>query len=163
MNRVVFLVGRRGPGLKLFPVMLALVLIVFGLLTFLVVLQDRTIDAQRDVIHLLYKDRGRPAVKPSAGQIHTSQPTKVQAPATQNPSAQVQSDKTPSEQVQSSQIQTPSSQVPLSEKAAETPASQQKKSMTKPSHSARKSHKAPSPPPAEITDPSDMRRVSISI
>ena len=140
------------------PLLVVLFLISYVLLTTLVVLQDRTIDSQRGLIHLLFKDNLRlvatkiglhknPAARTMQNTAHNSVPT-------QTPSAQVPAVQTPSVQVPATQ--TPSAQVPVIQAKPEASAKAGQKS--------RKSQKAlPSRPPVEVTDPSDMRRVSISI
>jgi hypothetical protein len=144
------------------PLLVALFLISYVLLTTLVVLQNRTIDAQRGLIHLLFKDnlhlnakvglRGNQVTRTS--QATTSATVSSQHPTTQAQSNQVQSKQTPSNQV--SATQTPSVQVPVIQATPQASA--------KSGRSSRKAQKAlPAFPPAEVTDPSDMRRVSISI
>lgn len=137
------------------PLLVVLFLISYVLLTTLVVLQDRTIDSQRGLIHLLFKDnlhlvatkirlRRNPSNQNAA---QTSVP--MQSSSAQTPSAQV-----PSKQVPA--VQTPSTQVPVIQAKPEASAKAGQKS--------RKAQKSlPSRPPAEMTDPSDMRRVSFSI
>lgn len=144
------------------PLLVALFLISYVLLTTLVVLQNRTIDAQRGLIHLLFKDslhlsakvgfRGNQMVR--ASQNTASATVSSQHPSTQAQSNQAQSKQTPSNQV--SATQTPSVQVPVIQATPQASA--------KSGRSSRKAQKAlPAFPPAEVTDPSDMRRVSISI
>jgi hypothetical protein len=60
--------------------------------------------------------------------------------------------------------QTPSSQIP-SNILAEAPSSQAKtQTSTKAGRSSRRAHRPlPVKPPAEVTDPSDMRRVAVAI
>lgn len=145
------------PRHTMLPLLVVLFLISYVLLTTLVVLQDRTIDSQRGLIHLLFKDnlhlvatkiglrRNPPAPNQNAAQ--TSVP--MQSSSAQTPSAQV-----PSKQVPA--VQTPSAQVPVIQAKPEASAKAGQKS--------RKAQKSlPSRPPAEMTDPSDMRRVSFSI
>jgi hypothetical protein len=145
------------------PLLVVLFLISYVLLTTLVVLQDRTIDSQRGLIHLLFKDNlqlvatkiglhKNPMPRANQNSAQCSVPIKT-------PSAQVQSTQVPAVQTPSVQVpatQTPSTQVPVIQAKPEASAKAGQKS--------RKSQKAlPSRPPVEVTDPSDMRRVSISI
>jgi len=155
------------------PLLVVLFLISYVLLTTLVVLQNRTIDSQRGLIHLLFKDNlhlsamkagwyGNQAARSNQttaqGSMFSDNPTTQlqakQAPSTQVQSNQVQSKQTPSNQV--SATQTPSAQVPVIQATPQASA--------KSGRNSRKAQKAlPAFPPAEMTDPSDMRRVSISI
>ena len=164
------------PKRTMLPLLTVLFLISYGLLTTLVVLQDRTIDSQRNLIHSLFSDNlhlvatrvgllrnhsARANQNPAQGsvpkQASSSQVLSTQIPSAQIPSAQTpstQADQTPSNQV--SAAQTPSTQVPVIQAKPETSA--------KPGQKSRKAQRAaPMRPPVEVTDPSDMRRVSISI
>lgn len=145
------------------PLLAVLFLISYVLLTTLVVLQDRTIDSQRSLIHLLFKDnlhlvatkiglRRNPSARPNQNTAQASVP--MQTSSTQTPSDQVPSKQVPAVQVPSTQV--PSSQVPVIQAKPESSAKAGQKS--------RKAQKSlPSRPPVEMTDPSDMRRVSFSI
>ncbi len=148
------------------PLLVVLFLISYVLLTMLVVLQDRTIDSQRSLIHSLFSDnlhlvatrvglhRNQAAhsnQNPAQGKV-PKQASSSQTPSTQIPSTQA--NQAPSNQV--SAAQTPSTQVPVIQAKPDTSAKSGQKS--------RKAQKAaPMRPPVEVTDPSDMRRVSISI
>ena len=130
-----------------------------GLLTILVVFQDRAIDAQRDLIQFLLQDPHQAvattASHPGAGSVAVVKQSQL-------PSKQVQSQSTPSVQVArppSSTVRTPGKE-PMS-----TPLSQEKDTAVSNSgKSARRTGKPlPVIPPTEITDPSDMRRVTFSI
>jgi hypothetical protein len=155
----------------LLPLLSVVFVIAWGMVTVLIVLQDRMIDAQRDLIHVLFKDNVREVAmksairqnaKPTAQTKHGSNRSDshiaVQPEEDQNSVAQVPTVKTPSAQV-------PLSQVPLSEDASSRPPSSQvkPKSSDKSGRNSRKMRSPFSRPPAEITDPSDQRRVSISI
>jgi len=154
------------------PLLVVLFLISYVLLTTLVVLQDRTIDSQRGLIHLLFSDNlqmvaskmglhrnasarsNQAAMLGSVSGQTSSQIPSTQIRANQAQTTQAQSTQSPSNQV--SAAQTPSTQVPVIQAKPETSA--------KSGRNSRKAHKAvPVRPPAEMTDPSDMRRVSISI
>jgi hypothetical protein len=148
------------PRQTMLPLLVALFLISYFLLTALVVFQGRTIDSQRGLIHLLFKDNlhltamkagvhKNPAARTNQNPAPASMPKQTQS--SQTPSAQVQ---TPSNQV--SAMQAPSVQVPVIQATPQASA--------KSGRNSRKAQKTPPViPPAEITDPSDMRRVSISI
>ena len=138
------------------PLLVFLFVISYGLLTTLVVFQDRTIDAQTDLIHLLFKESRRLNVIAAAQKnqvLAGKQPGSQGSTHTQNPSSQVP------------KTQTPSSQVPTSQNAAQIPSSQEKQQAS--AKSGRNQHKAgkrtPFRPPAEVSDPSDMRRTLFSI
>ena len=162
--------GRRS-GKTLLPVLSVLFLIAWGMVTVLIVLQDRMIDAQRDLIHVLFKDNvrqvamksaasqnGKSAAQNKPGSKRSNSHNAVQQEEGQNSVAQDPSANIPS-------AQAPLSQVPLSEDALSRPPSSQvkPKSGDKSGRNSRKMRSPFSRPPAEITDPSDQRRVSISI
>lgn len=158
MNEMVAAVAGRRPR-TLVPLLAAVFIIAWGLLTMLVVLQDRMIDAQAELIHTFFNQsvsRVKPvqvsakaATKLSGKQAHV---TAKAHPAVAAP--------VPTERSSSSV-----SQIPLSERAsAQSPSSQVKpRTADKSSRTARKARSPFSPPPAEITDPSDQRRVLNSI
>jgi hypothetical protein len=141
------------------PGRIAIVVVAWGMLTILVVLQDHAIDAQRDLIHLLLQDLHQ-AVATSA--IHPSSGSIALVKKSQLPSKQVQSHSTPSLQV--APPPSPTVQAPGKE-ALNTPLSQEKDTAAAtPGKNSRRGGKAlPAIPPPEITDPSDMRRVTFSI
>lgn len=132
--------------------------IAWGLLSVLVVLQDHAIDAQRELIHLLLQDLhqnlARTAqLQQAVGHFNSAVPAATTSGTTHS-YAQVPAAKKPSPTVQqhgSKSLASPSSQV-------KAPPS------SKPDRTSRKALKAlPVRPPAEMTDPLDKRRVSISI
>lgn len=147
------------PRQTMLPLLVVLFLISYVLLTTLVVLQNRTIDSQSTLIHVLFKDNFTLVTK--AG-LHRAQASRLnqrtatpsaQAPSNQAPSNQALSNQTPSTQALSGT--TPSTQVPVIQAKPDVSAKAQK---------SRKVQKSlPSRPPAEVTDPSDMRRVTFSI
>jgi hypothetical protein len=111
-------------------------LVSYALLTALIVFQNRTIQAQRNVIHLLFKDRqSASGVGPSG-----SAPGHLR---TQNGEQSAGGS-----QAQSS---SPSSQGK----------SEKNSKMGRNSHRGR--NHAPAVPPAEGSDPTDLRRVAVSI
>jgi hypothetical protein len=125
----------------------------WGLLTILIVVQDHAIDAQRELIQLLMQD------------LHTALVTSVShgnaAPVVvkevQLPDDQVQKQSTPSVQVPSqSKVQ------PKAKESSRVPSSQGKDANSG-RNSRQAKEKLPVRPPAEYTDPSDMRRVMFSI
>ena len=163
--------GRRSRK-TLLPVLSVLFLIAWGMVTVLIVLQDRMIDAQRDLIHVLFKDNVREVAMKSAASQNGKSPAQNKGGAKRaggrRDTQQDQEDQNSVAQVPSANIpsaQAPLSQVPLSEDASSRPPSSQvkPKSGDKSGRNSRKMRSPFSRPPAEITDPSDQRRVSISI
>lgn len=155
---------RRKPRSKVLPVLMIVFAISWGLVVTLIVLQDRMIDAQRDLIHQLFKTQhhtmisnarnSRPADKSAAKAGHSRDQVPAASDSAPSISSQVPSD-----------LQ-PSAQVPLSENASsQTPSSQAKSQAgSKSGRNSRKAAKpAPAQPPVEVTDPSDLRRVLNSI
>ena len=119
----------------------------------LVVLQDRTIDAQADLIHLLFKQSRRLTTtatrQPFAAKQHQAKNNeRAQPPAAQVPT-----------------IQVPSTQVQQDQKASQIPSSQEKRQASaKPGKNQHKAgRRSPFRPPDEVTDPADMRRTLVSI
>ena len=162
-------------GRKPRTTLLALFIVLFaafsGLVVMLIVLQDRMIDAQRDLIHGLFQVQHRTLV---LAQKTRNARLAEKAPAKASGHARNSAPGTPgtpdSSSVSSPQVSLdgsqPSTQVPLSQNASsETPSSQAKpQASSKSGRNSRKAAKpAPVPPPAEITDPSDRRRVLNSI
>jgi hypothetical protein len=114
----------------------------------LVVEQGRTIDSQRSLIHLLFGDSIRLSATRAGHQNQAEQKSKPEQSSVQTQS------QPPSSQV--TQGQAPSAQVP------QNPSKPQ--ANVQPGRGSHKAQKAvPTRPPAEMTDPSDMRRVSFSI
>lgn len=153
---------------SLLPLLTVVFIVAWGLLTLLVVLQDRMIDAQSDLIHVLFADKVQEAaIKPVAENIvqekGTKRPVHTETGSLKDPVVQVPFAKTPSAQAPLSQV--PLAQVPFSENAVSQPPSSQVKPKAgdKSGRSSRKMRSPFSPPPAEVTDPLDKRRVSISI
>jgi hypothetical protein len=171
------------PRHTMLPLLVVLFLISYVLLTTLVVLQDRTIDSQRSLIHLLFKDNLHLVAtkiglhrNPAAGSNPStaSNTATSQTPSAQTPSNQVSSNQVPSNQVPATQtpsiqvpsVQVPSAQAPLTQApTTQVPVIEAKpEASVKAGQKSRRAQKAlPSRPPVEVTDPSDMRRVSISI
>lgn len=135
------------------PLLVFLFVLSYGLLTILVVLQDRTIDAQSGLIHLLFQESRR--LNTMAVQPHQTSGVK-NSPKQESKAAQVPLPQVP-------RIQVPSTQVQKSQNASAVPSSQEKAGASpgKGQHKARR--RAPSQPPVETTDPSDMRRTLFSI
>ena len=156
MDAIANAATKRKRKLTALPLLVVLFVISYLLLTKLVIEQDKTIDSQRSMIHMLFKDNtylsrlhkhaGALSKKPKSQEDSQLQ---GQNPASQNPASE------------SASNQESSSQIPL----AQVPSSKTgKPSSTKTDQKSRKALKhAPERPPTELTDPSDMRRVSFSI
>lgn len=144
------------------PLLVILFLFSYTVLISAVITQGKTIQSQRSLIHLLFKDnvhlsalRKGPAGQRTGAYDGAHNPAQSsQKDAAQNPSAQVLLNQVPSAQLPLTQV--PSAQVPSSKVGPQA--------NTK---TDRRTHKAakplPAKPPAELTDPSDMRRVAFSI
>lgn len=169
--------NKKKPKLTALPLLVVLFAISYGMLTKLVIEQDKTIDSQRNLIHLLFADNislsklhkhaaalpkhsssandiaiefGNPAgARPQAKTPSTQVPHESVHPE-QGPSDQLQANRVQTDQVESSQVKTDQAKRPGSQDSA------------KRDRKARKALK-PLPPPVELTDPSDQRRVNFSI
>jgi hypothetical protein len=157
---------KRKRKLTALPLLVVLFVISYFLLTKLVIEQDKMIDSQLSLIHTLFKDNvylntlhkhaGELSKKakmhgnsqPEAG-IAASQHAASDGSASQNPSSHVSS----LAEIPLTQI--PVIQVPSSKVGPQANAKSNRK--------ARKAEKTLPVPPVELTDPSDMRRVSFAI
>jgi hypothetical protein len=90
------------PGRSLLPVLTILFVVSYGLLTMLVVEQGRTIDSQRNLIHLLFADsvqlsslKGKAVQKQQAEDRARAQSQKKSAPAQSMPDPRAQSQSMP--------------------------------------------------------------------
>jgi hypothetical protein len=143
MNLAVSAAAARKPRRSKLPLLAILFVISYGLLTILVVQQGRAINSQRSLIHLLFKDRIHlSAMKERMRRNQGVTQAQAQTPLSQVPSSEIPSVETPSTQARSNQIDP--------------------KANAKAGRKFRKAAPRPLRPP-EITDPSDMRRVSFSI
>jgi hypothetical protein len=141
-----------GRGKRILPPLLfVLLLLPYGLLARVVLQQNKAIASQRMLIQLLHKDnlllksaRQKSSALASQGMNKNSVQEKAQDPSSKIPVIQVPSEKASSEKI-------PSTQVPSA------------KTGTKTGRKSGKAQKLPNRPPAELTDPSDMRRVSVAI
>jgi len=166
MDQAIGAASGRKPGTRMLPLIMVSFAIFWGLVITLIVLQDRMIDAQRDLIHGLFQVQHRTLVLAQKTR-NVSLPEKASAktPGHARGSAKPDSPSLSSPQISIDPSQ-PSTQVPLSQNASsETPSSQAKpQASSKSGRNSRKAAKpAPAPPPAEFTDPSDQRRVLNSI
>jgi hypothetical protein len=140
----------------LLPLLFVLPLIPCGFLTKVVLQQKRTIASQHMLIQLLHKDNlmlknawQKSTARASERENASSVQGKAAAPSSKIPMIQVPAEQVPSEKASSEKI--PSTQVPSG------------KTGTKTGRKSGKAQKLPNRPPAELTDPTDMRRVSVAI
>jgi len=154
MDAIANAATKRKRKLTALPLLIVLFVISYLLLTKLVIEQDKTIDSQNSMIHMLFKDntylsrlhKHAGALKKPKSQ--DSSQLQAQNPASQNPASESASNQ------ESSQI--PLAQVPSTKVGSQANA--------KSGRRTRKAEKAiPASPPPEPTDPSDQRRVSFSI
>jgi len=155
MDAIANAAAKRRRKLTALPLLVVLFVISYLLLTKLVIEQDKTIDSQRSMIHMLFKDNtylSRLHKHAGASKKAKSQAdSQLQArnPASQNPASE-------SAVNQESSSQIPLAQVPSSKVGPQANAKNGRRT--------RKAEKAiPASPPPEPTDPSDQRRVSFSI
>jgi hypothetical protein len=157
MNSTVSVTGARQRKSNWLPLLVFLFVVSCGLLTTLVIFQDRIIDAQADLIHLLFKEGRLKAISASA---------KQQAPPKQHATqSAVNSQASSSQHSAGPNNEAPSAQARLNQKVAQVPSSQKKpQAGARPDRNQHNSGKrSPFRPPAEMTDPSDMRRTLFSI
>ena len=155
MNATATAATKRKRTLTALPVLIVLFVISYLLLTKLVIEQDKTIDSQRSMIHMLFKDNTylsrlhKHAGNSGKAKSQADSQLRAQNPASQNPASESASN-------QESSSQVPSAQVPPSKVGPQANA--------KSGRRTRKAEKAiPASPRPEPTDPSDQRRVSFSI
>ena len=151
MNAFANAATKRKRTLTALPLLVVLFVISYLLLTKLVIEQDKTIDSQRSMIHMLFKDNlYLSRLHKHAGALSKKSKSQVDSQLqAQNPASQ-----SASNQESSSQI--PLAQVPSSKVGPQVNAKNGRRT--------RRAEKAiPASPPPEPTDPSDQRRVSFSI
>lgn len=157
MNSTVSVVARQQRKNTWLPLLVLLFVLCWGSLTMLVVLQDRMIDAQADVIHAMFKENNLKA--PLAAQ-------KARTTTAKGHGAQGRAPNQTSPQVPLTNNAAPSVQAQSEASAASIPSSQKKlQGRAKPGKNQKNAGKRSpfSRPPAELTDPSDMRRTLFSI
>jgi hypothetical protein len=171
MDAIVKAATKRKRKLTALPLLVVLFVISYVLLTKLVIEQDKTIDSQRSLIHMLFKDNVYLSVlRKHAGE--SSKKAKIRAnsqpqagiAASQNPASESSAPQSPSSHV-STLAEIPSAQVPLAQvPVIQVPSSKVgPQANAKTNRKARKAEKTHPAPPVELTDPSDMRRVSFAI
>jgi hypothetical protein len=166
MDAIVNAATKRKRKLTALPLLVVLFVISYLLLTKLVIEQDKTIDSQRSLIHMLFKDN----VYLSALRKHAGESSKkAKSRGNSQPQAGIAASQNPASQSPSSPMsssaQIPLAQVPVTQvPVIQVPSSKVgPQANAKTNRKARKAEKALPAPPAELTDPSDMRRVSFSI
>lgn len=130
------------PRRSLLPVLTILFLVSYGLLTMLVVEQGRTIDSQRDLIHLLFSD--------------SVQLSGIRGKAIQKQQAEAQARA-------QSQKKSPPAQAAPSDPRAQSPSIQQPQARGKNQSTSKVGRPLPPRPPKETVDQGDERRMLISI
>ena len=171
MDAIVNAATKHKRKLTALPLLVVLFVISYVLLTKLVIEQDKTIDSQRSLIHMLFKDNVYlSALRKHAGE--SSKKAKIRAnsqpqagiAASQNPASGSSTPQSPSSHV-STLAEIPSAQVPLAQvPVIQVPLSKVgPQANAKTNRKARKAEKTHPAPPVELTDPSDMRRVSFAI
>jgi hypothetical protein len=153
------------------PLLIVLFVISYSLLIRLVIDQDKTIDAQRTLIHLLFDDNitlsklhrhsallpRKPGAEADSGlefPVTAAGKTKLQTPSSQVPPSAAQSGRVPG-QIDSNQVESIDNSP---DKASASKADRRANTRAQ-----RKFHRKAPQPPAELTDPSDQRRVLFSI
>jgi hypothetical protein len=125
---------------SLLPVLTILFLLSYGLLTMLVVEQGRTIDSQRNLIHLLFSDS-------------------VQLSSIKGKAAQKQNDARAEAQAQAQK----KSQAAPSDPTTQSPSMHQPQAGAKNQSTSKSGRPLPQKPPKETVDQGDDRRILISI
>jgi competence protein ComGC len=156
MDAIANAATKRKRKLTALPLLVVLFVISYLLLTKLVIEQDKTIDSQRNMIHMLFNDNTyltglhkHAAVSSKKPKSQDSSQLDAQNSASQNPASA-------SEPNHASSSQIPLAQVPSSKAGPQANAKTGRRTRT--------AEKAiPASPPPEPTDPSDQRRVSFSI
>ena len=120
-----------------------LFLVSYGLLTMLVVEQGRTIDSQRNLIHLLFSDS-------------------VQLSSIRGKAAQKQNDAQAQARAQA-QKKSPSAQAAPSDRGTQPPSIHQPQAGAKNQSTSKTGRPLPQRPPKETVDQGDDRRTLISI
>lgn len=128
---------------SLLPVLTILFLLSYGLLTMLVVEQGRTIDSQRNLIHLLFSDS-------------------VQLSSIKGKAAQKQNDARAEAQAQAQKKSPPAQAVP-SDPRTQSPSMHQPQAGAKNQSTSKTGRPLPQKPPKETVDQGDDRRILISI
>jgi hypothetical protein len=136
------------------PLLTALFLISYALMTMLIVEQGRTIESQRALIQELFRDSSELSALRHAQMATAAQ--SAQVPAAKTPSARIPATQTPSTQVPSTQIQsnqTPSAQTPSTQaRTKAAPSSQAMPRQQAQKQSQKPEFKMPSRPASDLAD-----------
>ena len=166
MNAIVNAATKRKRKLTALPLLVVLFVVSYFLLTKLVIEQDKTIDSQLSLIHTLFKDN----VYLSALRKHGGESSrKTKTRGNSQPQAGIAASQNSASEGSSSHVSSlaeiPSAQVPLTQvPVIQVPSSKVgPQANAKTNRKARKAEKTHPAPPVELTDPSDMRRVSFAI
>jgi hypothetical protein len=161
MDAIVNAATKRKRKLTALPLLVVLFVLSYFLLTKLVIEQDKMIDAQLSLIHTLFKDNAYlNTLHKHAGELSK----KAKARGNSQPQAGIAASQNPasgsSSSHASSLAEIPSTQVPVIQVPSSKVGPQ---ANAKTNRKARKAEKTLPAPPDELTDPSDMRRVSFAI
>lgn len=161
MDAIVNAATKRKRKLTALPLLVVLFVISYFLLTKLVIEQDKTIDSQLSLIHTLFKDN----VYLSALRKHAGDSSrKAKTHGNSQPQAGIAASQNPASEGSSSHVSSlaeiPSAQVPVIQVPSSKVGPQ---ANAKSNRKSRKAEKTQPEPPVELTDPSDMRRVSFAI
>lgn len=162
MDAIVNAATKRKRKLTALPLLVVLFVLSYLLLTKLVIEQDKTIDSQLSLIHTLFKDNVYlNTLHKHAGELSKKAKTRGNS----QPQAGVAASQNPASGNRSSLAQVPLSQAPLTQiPVIQVPSSKVgPQANAKSNRKARKAEKTHPAPPVELTDPSDMRRVSFAI
>jgi cytoskeletal protein RodZ len=134
------------------PLLTALFLLSYALMTMLIVEQGRTIDSQRFLIRQLFQDSTELSASKIKALQQRNQAAQAQDPPTQSPTAQAPITQTPSSQTLSNQaplVQTPSNHAPSKQAPSSQAAPQHR---TQNEQQNQKQFKMPSRPASELAE-----------
>jgi len=160
MNAIVNAANKRKRKLTALPLLVVLFVVSYFLLTKLVIEQDKTIDSQLSLIHTLFKDN---VYLSALGKHGGESSRKTKTHGNSQPQAGIAASQSSASEGSSSHVSSlaeiPSAQVPV----IQVPSKVGPQANAKSNRKARKAEKTHPEPPVELTDPSDMRRVSFAI
>lgn len=165
MDAIVNAATKRKRKLTALPLLVVLFVISYLLLTKLVIEQDKMIDSQLSLIHTLFKDNVHlSTLQKHAGELSKKAKTRGNSQPQAGIAASQNSADGPAHQRSSSHMSSlaeiPSAQVPVIQVPSSKVGPQ---ANAKSNRKRRKAEKTLPAPPVELTDPSDMRRVSFAI
>jgi len=150
----------RRKTLVIMPLLMILFLISYGLVVVLVVLQGRTIDAQHELIYQMVNDE-RYMTEMLAHMTHAGQAKAASGAGTQGASKLAPAAGPAQPKAADPQVAPPPAAATRNQQTPSSQAKPQPKATT--GNTRKPPRELPVRPPAQITDPSDMRRVTLSI